>query len=57
MEWVGGGVHAASPADAERQIVVKTLTIKTIILKGEPSDTIENPKDKIQGHERWWRDR
>ncbi|KAK1341808.1 hypothetical protein QTO34_016558, partial [Cnephaeus nilssonii] len=35
----GGG--AASPADAEMQIFVKTLTGKTTTLEFEPSDTIE----------------
>ena len=30
------------------QIFVKTLTVKTITLEVEPSDTIENVKAKIQ---------
>ncbi|XP_053521332.1 ubiquitin-60S ribosomal protein L40-like isoform X2 [Artibeus jamaicensis] len=33
------------------QILMKTLTVKTIILKFEPSDTSENPKAIIQGKE------
>ncbi len=33
------------------QIFVKTLTGKTITLDVEPSDTIENVKQKIQDHE------
>ena len=33
------------------QIVVKTLTGKTITLDVEPSDTIENVKQKIQEKE------
>ncbi|XP_035583948.1 ubiquitin-60S ribosomal protein L40-like [Zalophus californianus] len=40
-----------APADAERQIFVKTLTGKTITLEVEPSDTIENVKAKIQDKE------
>lgn len=40
-----------SPADAEMQIFVKTLTGKTITLEVEPSDTIENVKAKIQDKE------
>lgn len=37
--------------DAETQIFVKTLTTKTITLKVEPSDTVENGKAKIQDKE------
>ena len=33
------------------QIFVKTLTGKTITLEAEPSDTIENIKQKIQDKE------
>lgn len=33
------------------QIFVKTLTGKTITLDAEPSDTIENVKQKIQDKE------
>ena len=33
------------------QIVVQTLTGKTITLEVEPSDTIENVKSKIQDNE------
>lgn len=40
-----------SPANAEMQIFVKTLTGKTITLEVEPSDTIENVKAKIQDKE------
>ncbi|WP_199797649.1 ubiquitin family protein [Pseudazoarcus pumilus] len=39
--------HAATPM----QIFVKTLTGKTITLEVEPSDTIENVKQKIQDKE------
>ncbi|XP_045677878.1 ubiquitin-60S ribosomal protein L40-like [Phyllostomus hastatus] len=33
------------------QFLVKTLTVKTIILKAEPSDTTEKPKAKLQDKE------
>ena len=41
---------AAAPAEA-MQIFVKTLTGKTITLEVEPSDSIENVKQKIQDKE------
>ena len=43
-------VLTAIPANA-MQIFVKTLTGKTITLDVEPSDTIENVKQKIQDKE------
>ena len=46
-ECVGCGIRAASPANTEIQIFVRTLTGKTIPLEVEPSDTIENVKAKI----------
>ena len=39
------------PATAAMQIFVKTLTGKTITLDVEPSDTIDNVKQKIQDKE------
>ena len=39
--------HASLPANA-MQIFVKTLTGKTITLDVEPSDTIENVKQKFR---------
>ena len=47
-ECVGCGIRAASPANTEIQIFVRTLTGKTIPLEVEPSDTIENVKAKIR---------
>ncbi|KAL0602881.1 Ubiquitin [Plecturocebus cupreus] len=38
-------------ADTEMQISIKTLTSKTITLEGQPSDTNENVKAKIQDKE------
>ena len=40
-----------APALSTMQIFVKTLTGKTITLDVEPSDTIENVKQKIQDKE------
>ncbi|MBE1159711.1 ubiquitin family protein [Dyella sp. 7MK23] len=40
-----------SPAAMAMQIFVKTLTGKTITLEVQPSDTIENTKEKIQDKE------
>ena len=39
------------PASSKMQIFVKTLTGKTITLDVEPSDTIDNVKQKIQDKE------
>jgi large subunit ribosomal protein L40e len=44
-------VFAAPASAAAMQIFVKTLTGKTITLEVEPSDTIENVKQKIQDKE------
>ena len=44
-------VLAAPASAAAMQIFVKTLTGKTITLEVEPSDTIENVKQKIQDKE------
>lgn len=42
------GGWAASPADADIQVFVETLTGKTMTLEVDPSDTTENVKAKIQ---------
>ena len=43
--------YAKLRKDSVMQIFVKTLTGKTITLEVEPSDTIENVKQKIQDKE------
>jgi len=43
--------YSAALTAASMQIFVKTLTGKTITLDVEPSDTIENVKQKIQDKE------
>merc|ERR1712006_60527 len=45
------GRNFLCPKSLEMQILVKTLTGKTITLEVEPSDTIENVKAKIQDKE------
>ncbi|XP_036182840.1 ubiquitin-like [Myotis myotis] len=42
---------AASPADTERQLFVKTLTGKIIALEVEPRDPTDNAKAKLQDRE------
>ena len=47
----GGGSRPRKTLPGPRKIYVKTLTGKTITLDVEPSDTIENVKQKIQDKE------
>ena len=49
--YLSSCVYSALFFALDRQIFVKTLTGKTITLDVEPSDTIENVKQKIQDKE------
>jgi ubiquitin len=46
-----GLLHQTARNESSYEIFVKTLTGKTIALDVEPSDTVENVKEKIQDKE------